>query len=226
MFGRYQLNQVVTGDSRDLANDIPDNSIDIIFTDPPYPTEYLYLYEWLAVEAARVLKPGGFLCAMAGGYNLDKVFALMAGKGLDWYFKVEVFNPHEAPPIWPRRVITRTKPVLMWTKGPSVIQIWNMTDVYQGQSKDKRYHRWGQDVGSARYVIEYVLGTGAKALLWEPFAGGGATLEACKILGVNYIASEIEPEAAQRARDRLAGVIKPTNPAQMSLFGAAHTSTG
>jgi DNA modification methylase len=224
MFGRYQQNQVVTGDSQDLATDIPDNSIDIIFTDPPYPTEYLYLYEWLAVESVRVLKPGGFLCTMSGGYNLDKVFALMAGKGLDWYFKVEVFNPDEAPVIWPRRIITRTKPVLMWTKGPSVIQIWNMTDVYQGQGKDKRYHRWGQDVGSARYVIEYVLGTGTKALLWEPFAGGGATLEACKILGIDYIASEVDPEVAQRARDRLAGVIKPTNPTQMSLFGATHTS--
>lgn len=220
MFGRYKKNKIITGDSRELACDIPDNSIDIIFTDPPYPVAFLPLYGWLAEEAARVLKPGGFLCAMAGGYKLDQVFALMSGKGLDWYFKVEVFNPHEAPPIWPRRIITRTKPVLLWTKGPSVIQIWNMTDVYQGQSKDKRYHRWGQDVGSAHYVINYILGPDAKALLWEPFTGGGATLEACKQLGIDFIASEIEPDVAQDARDRLAGVVKQEPTDQLSMFDA------
>jgi DNA modification methylase len=154
---------------------------------------------------------------MAGGYNLDKIFALMGGKGLDWYFKVELFNPHEAPPIWPRRMITRTKPLLMWTKGPAVIQIWNMTDVYQGQGKDKRYHRWGQDVGSARYVIEYILGTGAKAVLLEPFTGGGATLSACKILGIDYVGFELDPIVAQSARDRIGGVVKPSNPQQMQF---------
>lgn len=215
--GKFDLNKIYVGDSRKLAQDLPDNCIDIIFTDPPYPTEYLPLYGWLAETAARVLKPGGFLCAMAGGYNLDKIFALMSGKGLDWYFKIEMLNPHEAPPIWPRRIITRTKPVLMWTKGPAVIQIWNMTDVYQGQGKDKHYHRWGQDVGSARYVIEFVLGTGAKAVLWEPFAGGGATLSACKILGVDYIAFEIDSTAAQTARERLAGVMNQSNPEQLEM---------
>lgn len=215
--GKYEVNQIYVGDSRKLAIDLPNNSIDIIYTDPPYQTEYLPLYGWLAETAARVLKPGGFLCAIAGGYNLDKVFALMSDKGLDWYFKVEMFNPHEAPPIWPRRIITRTKPVLIWTKGPAVIQIWNMTDVYQGQGKDKRYHRWGQDVGSARYVIEYILGTGAKAVLWEPFTGGGATLSACKILGIDYIGFELDTDAAQKARGRIAGIVKPSTPEQTTM---------
>lgn len=203
MFGRYILNEVVTGDSQDLASDIPDDSIDIIFTDPPYSTKYLYLYEWLAKEAYRVLKPGGFLCTIAGGYNLDKVFSLMSGKGLDWYFKIEILSTKDASVIWPRRIVTRTKPVLLWTKGKSVIQIWNMTDVYKGQGKDKKYHQWGQDVGSARYVIEYILGSGTKALLWEPFAGGGSTLEACKILGIDFIASEIDSKAVQGALSRI-----------------------
>ena len=36
-----------------------DNSIDLIWTDPPYPKEYLYCYDWLAKESVRVLKPGG-----------------------------------------------------------------------------------------------------------------------------------------------------------------------
>lgn len=202
-----ELNRIYTGDARELSLAIPDSSVDLIFTDPPYQKEYLPLYGWLAEMAARVLKPGGFLCAMAGGYYLDEVFRLMSGKGLNWYFKIEAFNGGDAPVLFPRRIVTRTKPVLMWTKGKGVIQIWNMTDVYQGQGKDKRFHRWGQDVGSARYCIEYIVGTGNKATLLEPFAGGGSTLVACKALGVDFIAFEIDPETAESARERLAGTM-------------------
>lgn len=202
-------NGIYTGDSRELAPVLPDNSIDVIFTDPPYPREYLPLYGWLAKEAARVLKPGGFLCAMAGGNYLDEVFARMGASGLNWYFKIEVFNVGDSPVIWPKRVITRTKPILMWTKGPAVVQIWNMTDVYQGQGKDKRYHEWGQDVGSARYVLEYIFGTGATGLVFDPFCGGGATLEACKLLGLDYLGFEQDPNVADRARDRLRNMQPP-----------------
>jgi predicted methyltransferase len=40
---------------------ISDESSDLIFTDPPYLREHLHLYDWLAREASRMLKPGGFL---------------------------------------------------------------------------------------------------------------------------------------------------------------------
>jgi DNA modification methylase len=228
--GPYQLgpndtaeNGIYTGDSRELSDAIPDGSIDVIFTDPPYPREFLPLYGWLAETAARVLKPGGFLCAMAGGNYLDEVFARMSGKGLDWYFKIEAFNPGDSPVIWPKRIITRTKPILLWTKGRGVVQIWNMTDVYQGQGKDKRYHEWGQDVGSARYVLEYIFGTGTTGLVFDPFCGGGATLEACKILGLDYLGFELDPEVAARARDRLPKVQMPMPlvvPEQVALWRA------
>ena len=49
------------GDFRDVSKDIPDNSVDLIFTDPPYSKEYLPLYEELAKLAIRILKPGGSL---------------------------------------------------------------------------------------------------------------------------------------------------------------------
>lgn len=217
--GPYKLNSIITGDARELAKSIPDASVDVIFTDPPYPREYLPLYGWLAQEAVRVLKPGGFLCVMTGGYHLAQVFKLLDVPGLEWYFKIEIFNKNDAPVIFPRRIVTRTKPVLMYTKGKGAINIWNMTDVYQGQGKDKFYHEWGQDVGSARYVIEYVLGTGAGGICFEPFAGGGATLEACQLLGVDYLAFEIDPEAANRCRYRLSN--SPKEPEQMPLFGGS-----
>jgi len=47
-------NQIVTGDARVLAERIPDESIDLIFTDPVY--QNIDDYRWLAETAARVLK--------------------------------------------------------------------------------------------------------------------------------------------------------------------------
>lgn len=51
------INQIITGDARELAKQIPDESVDMVFTDPVY--ENIDDYRWLAETAARVLKPGG-----------------------------------------------------------------------------------------------------------------------------------------------------------------------
>jgi hypothetical protein len=57
--------QIYLGDISEEGKKIPDNSIDIIPTDPPYAVRNLYLYEKLGVLAARVLKPGGSLIVIA-----------------------------------------------------------------------------------------------------------------------------------------------------------------
>ena len=62
------------GDALELAaQKIPGRSVDLIYTDPPYPKEFHYLYEWLAREAVRVLKPDGFLITYVGPYWKDVV---------------------------------------------------------------------------------------------------------------------------------------------------------
>lgn len=46
------------GDMREFCKNFDDNSIDMIFTDPPYEAKYLYLYDEVAQLAFRALKPG------------------------------------------------------------------------------------------------------------------------------------------------------------------------
>ena len=55
-----------------LPNILP-NSIDMIFTDPPYSEESIPLYGELAKLARRVLKPGGSLFTIVGHYALFKI---------------------------------------------------------------------------------------------------------------------------------------------------------
>ena len=70
--------KLICADIRDGLPDIEDNSIDFIITDPPYPKEYLPLYEDLSKVAARVLKDGGSLVCMAGQSYLPDVIQLLA----------------------------------------------------------------------------------------------------------------------------------------------------
>jgi ParB-like chromosome segregation protein Spo0J len=65
--------KLLQGDMRKLAYDaelIPDNSIDLIFTDPLYHREHLPLFMNLAEVADRVLKNGGSLVTYISQYAL------------------------------------------------------------------------------------------------------------------------------------------------------------
>lgn len=216
--GPYKFDEIHQGDARELSKRIPDDSVDMIFTDPPYSKAFIPLYGWLCNEAMRILKPGGFCCFIAASLYLDRIFSMASASGLSYYLKIETLNTLDAPIIWPRKVLNRSKPILMWTKGKGEIVVPNMSSIYNGQGPDKRFHNWGQDEGSARFVISYALGDGEgkkykhkrPAVLLEPFCGGGATLEACKALGVNFVAFELDPKAAEISRQRMAGFVPPT----------------
>jgi len=217
--GPYDLNSITLGDARELSKDIPDESVDMIFTDPPYPKEFIPLYGWLCCEAMRVLKPGGFCCFIASSLYLDRIFSMASASGLSYYFKIETLNTRDKPIIWPRKILNASKPILMWSKGPAAIIVPNMVSTYNGQGPDKRFHNWGQDEGSARYVISYCLGDDQHsrkykpirpAVLLEPFCGGGATLNAAKTLNVDYVAFENDPIAFEMSRARMEGYIPKT----------------
>jgi tRNA G10 N-methylase Trm11 len=192
-------NQIITGDCRELSSSIEDNSIDLIFTDPPYLKEFIPLYGWLAEEATRVLKPGGFCLAYAGVYWKAQVMADMT-KYLDYFWDFVSANTGNAPIMWKRKIISRHKSILAFSKGQGLPRC-NVVSMWSGGVQDKRFHVWGQDESTARYYIDCFSRPGE--LIWEPFAGGGTTLVACKVLRRNFIAYEIDPATALIARTRL-----------------------
>ena len=74
--------ELIEGDFIEKCKDIPDNSIDLIFTDPPYQRGWLPFYEPLGKIAFRVLKEGGSLVMYAGHYALPQIFDYMKNSGL------------------------------------------------------------------------------------------------------------------------------------------------
>jgi len=193
------------GDIKKLP--IVSNSIDLIFTDPPYLKEYLPCYDWLAKEAMRILKPGGFLMAMTGGSYLNQIFRYFDNAGLSYYWEFHHIHNGPAPYVWHRHVLAKSKSILCYSKGNGTIKINGCQSAYQSIGKMKQYHHWGQDVGSARYFIEYF--SKSTDLVLDPFIGGGTTAVACSLIGRKYISGDIDPNSIIITRDRLLGENAP-----------------
>jgi site-specific DNA-methyltransferase (adenine-specific) len=212
--GPYPLNAIITGDARELGADVPDASVDLIFTDPPYHRKYLPLYDWLAQFSARVLKPDGFVLTYIGNYWKDDVMALF--RPHLQYFWDYILLMGNSSVIWQRRTVARGKSILAYRpKGGKGLPRNNVLGWFEGGERDKRYHDWGQDKATARYYIECFSSVGQIVL--DPFVGGGTTAVVCERIRRPFLAFEIDPTTAELARQRLKG--EDTHPfASLPLF--------
>lgn len=201
---------IVQGSARRLP--FADNSIQLIFCDPPYLRQFLRCYDWLARESARILRPGGFVLAMCGGLNINKIFRFFDDAGLDFYWKYEngmtggtagVVWKHSADGISTKHkpITVRSKSILAYSKGYALSRT-GTCGWYEGNGKDKVYHEWGQDVESARYYIDCFSAEGD--LVLDPFCGGGTTLAACRLINRRFIGGDVDPVALNTTRLRLA----------------------
>lgn len=187
---------------------IKSDSVDLIFTDPPYLLKYLPLYGWLAREAMRVLKPGGFVLAMCGGAYLNQIFRMFDDAELTYYWKHEnEMTGATSGQVWRNipgniraPIVVRQKSILAYSKTPAVARC-QVIDVYRGNGSDKRFHHWGQDVDTARYFIDCYSHPGDVVL--DPFVGGGTTLEACGLIGRYGIGFDTDMDALLTTAGRL-----------------------
>jgi len=194
-------NGIYTGDARELAKAIPDESVDLIFTDPPYTRKYLYLYSWLAEAAVRTLKRDAFLLTYTGVYAKNEIVGLF-DETLEYFWDFISVNSGNSPIMWTRKIISRYKSILAYRRESSVgVPRYNVFSLWYGGGQDKRYHTWGQDESTARYYTDCF--SAPNAIVWEPFCGGGTILAACKILDRKYLAFEIVPDVAEIARERV-----------------------
>jgi len=222
--GPYPLNSIITGDARQLAPAIPDNSVDLIFTDPPYGKKYLLLYSWLAEFAHRVLKPNGFCLAMCGGLYLNQVLRSMdCHLDFFWLYDIRLIG-WAASLIWPYgnqrvNIISRVRRVVAYCKGAGLPRTSTLT-LFDGKGADKRYHAWGQDETSTRYYVDCFSDVGD--LVVDPFCGGGTTPAMCRVLRRSYVAFEIDSEVAEIAQKRVCEIqpllfLPPTEQLQIPL---------
>jgi len=174
---------------------LENNSVDAIITDPPYPIEYIDLWQEMFTMAERVLKPSAFLVAYANHQNLDRIFQLNNPLKYYWIFKLDF----TAKPIaMGRNLIATWKPVLVYQKLPfkkieqTIEDVIKETKVFKYEERDMHDLNWGQSLGKFEYIIEAF--TKPNDLVLEPFAGTGTTLVACKNTKRRCIGFENDPQ--------------------------------
>jgi hypothetical protein len=191
--------RIIIGDMREVGAQIADNSIDLIFTDPPYPGEFLPLWGSLSELAARVLKPGGLCLAYSGQIFLPDTLRLL-GQNLEYLWTFAIRHAGGNQRIFKVNVNTGWKPILCFVKPPLTIWWDSFIDITSGE-REKDLHEWQQAESEAAYFIEKLCPAGGMVL--DPFAGSGTTLSAAKKLGMKYTGIEVNPDDAQRATERL-----------------------
>jgi len=194
------INKVICGDCLEVMKDIPDKSIDLVLTDPPYKTEFIYLYGELAKEGKRVLKNGGLLITLAGHFALNKIIPEM-NKYLDYYWIGGMSNKTgSVARNFSRQIMCSWKPVLWFSKG-KVPDHQFVFDFFASKRIERTYHKWEQSLGWFEYYIEKL--TKENDLILDPFLGSGTTAVACKQLKRNFIGIEISPDYVKIAEERL-----------------------
>lgn len=195
------MNRVVVGSAEELAERVPDESIDLIYTDPPYPKEFLECFRHLGLYGGRVLKPSKSLITLCGQWEVPYVIDYLRDGGLTYHWTGWLINDQK-PTLFGFRVVNGGKPLLWFAKGQPKIDygFWWDTKHFRG-ARDKQFHKWGQPIEYAMQDILLLTKPGDVVL--EPFIGGGTTAAACKILNRNYVGFELDPKAARIAQERI-----------------------
>jgi len=184
--------QLHNEDFRNLQ--LADNSISLIFTDPPY-TE-IDLYEEMAKQAYRVLKEGGSLVCYVAHRYLDKVMEAVKKSGLNYHWSLAII--HSGPPatIFGDKVIAGHKPMLWFTKGRYEGEL--VKDTIKSEFQGKELHEWAQSTVESDYYIKYM--TEENEIVYDPFMGQGTFGISAKNLKRQFIGCEIDPEHFETAQ--------------------------
>ena len=188
------------GDFRTVLADVPDNSVDLIFTDPPYDRESIPLYGDLAALGARILKPGGSLIAYAGQYLLADILPLMAAKMRLWWINACIHGGQCAR-MNEYGIVVKWKPMLWFVKGTRRDKEVFVDDAVSSGTREKSHHDWQQAESEATYYIDKLTIKGE--IVADPFAGGGTTLVAAQRLERRWVAAEIDVAHAAEASRRI-----------------------
>ena len=188
-----------TGDFRESTESIKDNSVDLIFTDPPYDKESIPLYGDVAEVASRILKPGGSLLAYAGHYALPQILADMEDHLRYWWMLCLKHSGNEAR-LPGKFVFVGYKPIVWFVKEKRLNKTF-IADHYISKPPDKKDHDWQQGTSEAKYYIDKLTEPGD--LVVDPFLGSGTTLVAAKELNRKGWGCDIDEMNVNIAKERI-----------------------
>lgn len=194
------------GRFQDLMATLENDSVSLIYTDPPYGLESVPLFGDLAKLAARVLKPGGCLAVMSGQAHIPEILAQITPY-LRYLWQVAVIHEHHQ--TGDGRIHTSIgfknlwKPVWLFTKGSRMNRRKYLRDVIVSR-KSKEGHEWGQGFPEATQIIEAFSEPGD--LVIDPMVGGGNFLAAAAGMQRRWWGCDTDERSVLMTRDRISKI--------------------
>jgi DNA modification methylase len=187
------------GDAREVLPWL-DYDVDLVLTDPPYPRQFLGLYETLGKESERLLVDGGSLVSLCGTHQLPDVLDIFRATTLRYWWTTAMVHDEQGrlPGKW---VVAGWKPALWFVKGGRNNERW-ILDCRNPKDNSKKLHPWQQPESWCASWIDALTPSGGVVL--DPFAGSGTSLRAAKNLGRRAIGIELDERTCEIAALRLA----------------------
>jgi len=185
--------EIRAGDFRDVLADLPDGSVDLILTDPPYGDAAVPSYHALAEFAAAKLKPGGSLICYTGQSILPDVYAAL-GEHLRYWWTIKLDHQHGSQQLPGKWVMVEWKPIVWYVRENRAGTDY-VADGLRGSRPDKSAHEWAQGIEEVGYLIEQL--TQPDHLVVDPFAGSGSFGRMALDLGRRFIGADLDPGSAE-----------------------------
>ena len=196
-----ELNTIHTGDARLLAEQIEDESVNCLFSDPVY--ENLADYEWLGQTAMRVLKDNSACLVWCKDSMDDECKAALKASGLRYRYKLKYACSAKSSKPVDGGIFPWVTPCLFFSKGNFTAKPF-VNDWYFSPYTASDAFKWNKGGGVVAHWLKSFSKPGDT--VFDPFTGLGSVPMACKKLGRNYIAFEIVPERAEEARLEVARI--------------------
>jgi hypothetical protein len=200
--GEWQAGQVCQADATapGFARSLPEASVDMVMTDPPWSEEALPTFEALGAIACRVLKPGGFCATYVGHMFLPEVYHILT-QHLDYVWTFGIFQPDSNTKIVRWHLFDAWRPIILLKKpGEHADMPW-IPDAMRC-TRSKSHHPWEQGIEPAMNLINAYTVKGE--LVLDPFVGSGTSLLASKRLKRLYVGFDVDEATARLAGQRVA----------------------
>jgi DNA modification methylase len=213
-----KLNQILTGDCREILPTLESKSFALAFADPPYwvgfdygettDKEIAYIEpEFLVKELLRIAE-----CVL-----------ITPGNGNQRLYPPEIWQIAWNKPastghskiggyaIW--------EPVLVYGAPPK--RVWQDSFTAPGdQEFDAKFHKCPKPLSLLNWLIDNFSNPGDAVI--DPVCGSGTTCKAAYETGREYLGIEIDPKIAEYTRNRLSN----SRPPLLSMGGITHGSSG
>lgn len=213
------LNTVICSDWREAIKQVPDKSVDLLVTDPPYGMQFQSNFrnvrhksiqgddslEWLggwAKELYRVMKQEAHLYIFCSWHNVDSF-----KREIGAYFDIKNIL------IWEKNntgmgdlegdYAPKYEMILFCSDGSKKLNGGRDANILKAKRTGNENHPTEKPTNLLAYLIEK--SSNVNDVVLDTFAGSFSTAQACIETGRNYICFEIEEEYCRIARNLLAG---------------------